>query len=76
MKQIYCTFCSNSKAETIIHDADIDMFESIYATIMTKIRNQQTKGSGWITDSVIDKTLTFQDKILKALIVILNCQKE
>ena len=51
----YITFCSNSNAETIINESDIDdVFESIYTTFISKIQKYLGKGSGWITDSVID----------------------
>ena len=34
------------------------MFESIYSTIISNIRKSLGKGSGWIIDSVIDRTIT------------------
>ena len=52
----------NLKAEAIIHDADMDsIFESIYGTIMAKIRKCQAEGSGWTIDSVIVENI----KVLK-----------
>ena len=47
----YSTFHSNSKAETIIVESDIDdVFESIYSKIISKIH---WKKSGWIIDYTI-----------------------
>ena len=41
-KAKYNTFCSNSKAETIINESDIDdVFESIYG--MSNLKNLQEK---------------------------------
>ena len=38
-KTLYSTFYSNSKAETIINESDIDdVFESIYSTIISNIQ--------------------------------------
>ena len=56
-KTKYDTLYSNSKAETIINENDIDdVFESIYTTVMTK--TQKSRGKvflliRWITDSVM-----------------------
>ena len=48
------TFYSNSKAEIIINETDIDdVFESIYTTDISDIQKSLGKGSGWIIDSVI-----------------------
>ena len=54
-----CTFCWHSKAETIINERDIndDVFKSVYTsytTIISNVQNSRGKGSGWITNSVID----------------------
>ena len=64
-KTKYGTFCSNSKADTIINESDTDdVFESIYTAISSDIKNFLGKGSGWITDSVIDfKGIIFPVKI-------------
>ena len=54
-KTKYDTFYSHSKAETVIKESEIDdVFESIYATITSNIKNYLGKGSGWIIDSVIE----------------------
>ena len=54
----YSTFYSNSKAETIIHDADINsILESIDSTIMTKIQKYHAEGSGWTIGSVIEQNI-------------------
>ena len=51
----YSTFYSNSKAETIINQIDIDdVFESHYVTILSNIQQSPEKIPCWITDSVID----------------------
>ena len=52
-------FYSNSKAEIIINESDIDdVFQSIYTTIITNIQKSLGKGSGWIIDSFIDHTIS------------------
>ena len=52
-------FYSSSKAEIIINENDIDdVFQSIYAKIITNIQKYLGKGSGWIIDSVIDHTIS------------------
>ena len=57
-KSKYNTFYSHSKAETIINENDIvDLFQSIYTTVMSNIRKVLGKGSGWIIDSVIDHNI-------------------
>ena len=35
-----------------------DIIQSIYTTIISNIQNSLGKSSGWIIDSVIDKTIT------------------
>ena len=35
-----------------------DVFQSIYTTIIRNIQNVLGKGSGWITELVIDHTIT------------------
>ena len=53
------TFYSNSEAEIIISDSDIyDVCQSIYTTIISNIKKSLGKGSGWISDSVIDHTIS------------------
>ena len=52
-------FYSNSKAEIIINESDIDnVFQSFYTTIITNIQKSLGEGSGWITDLVIDHTIS------------------
>ena len=47
----YCTFNSSSKAETIIHDSEIDdVFESIYSTIISSKQKSLAKSSVCIID--------------------------
>ena len=52
-------FYSHSKAETIISESDTDdnVFKSIYTTVTSNIQKYLGKGSGWITDSVIDHNI-------------------
>ena len=53
-KTKYGTFCSQSKAEKVLEESDIDdMFESIYTTVISNIQNLLGKGSDWIIGSVI-----------------------
>ena len=57
-KTKFDNFYSNSKAEMIINESDInDVFQSIYTTLITNIQKSLGKGSGWIIDSVIDHTI-------------------
>ena len=57
-KILYSTFYSNSKAETVINENDIDdVFESIYSTIISNMQKYIGQGSGWIIDSVIDHNI-------------------
>ena len=56
-KTNFDNFYSSSKAYVIINESDIDdVFQSVYATIITNIQKTLGKGSGWIIDSVIDHT--------------------
>ena len=58
-KTRYGNFCSSSKAEIIINESDIDdVFQSIYTTIIRNMQKSLVKSSYWITDSVIDHTLS------------------
>ena len=60
----YNTFYSNSKAETIINESDIDnVFESIYCKIISNIQKSIRKGSGWIIDSIINHTISISKYI-------------
>ena len=57
-KAIYSPFYSNSKAETVINESDInDVLESIYGTIISSIQKSLGNGSVWIIDSVIDDNI-------------------
>ena len=48
-KTKYGTFYSNSKAEIIVNESDInDMFKSIYTTFISNIQKSLGKDSGWI----------------------------
>ena len=58
-KTKYDNFYSSSIAEIIINESDTDdVFESIYSKIISNIQKSLGKGSGWITDSVIDHTIS------------------
>ena len=58
-KTKYASFYSSSKAEIIINESDIDkVFQSIYTTIIKNIKKSLGKGSGFITNSVIDHTIS------------------
>ena len=58
-KTKYDNFYSSSKAKIIINGSDIDdVFQLIYTTIMINIQKSLDKSSGWITDSVIDHTIS------------------
>ena len=57
-KIIYNNFDSNSKAETIFTENDIvDVFESIYITVISNIQKSLGQHSGWIIISVIDHNI-------------------
>ena len=57
-KTKYVTYYSQSKADTIINESDIDdIFESIYTTILSNIQKSLRKGSDWIIDSVIEHNI-------------------
>ena len=54
-KTKYDTLYSNSIAEAVIHESEIyDAIESIYTTAISNVQNYLVKGSGWVTDLVID----------------------
>ena len=54
----YDTFYSNSKAETITNERDIDdVFKSINGIIMSNIQNSLGKGPCWIIDSITDHNI-------------------
>ena len=58
-KTKYVNFYSSSNAEIIINESDVDnMFQSIYTTVITNIQKSLGKGSGSITDSVIDHSIS------------------
>ena len=51
------TFYKHSKTVAIITESEIDgVFQSIYTTIISNIKNSLGKGSGWIFDLVINRT--------------------
>ena len=54
----YDTFYTNSKAETITNERDIDdASKSINGTVMSNIQNSLGKGSSWIIDSITDHNI-------------------
>ena len=58
-KTKYDTFYSNSKAEIIINESDIDdVFQSIYTIIISNIQKYLAKGTGWIINSVIEHNIS------------------
>ena len=59
IKQGMALCIQNSKVEIIINESDIDdVFKSIYTTVISNIKKHLGKGSGWITDSVIDHNIS------------------
>ena len=70
-------FYSSAKTEIIINESDIDdVFQSIYTTIITNIQKSLGKSSGWITDSVIDHTITISKCNLFAVSSYIKLLKE
>ena len=58
-KTKYDTFYSDSKAEIIINESDIDdLFQSIHTTVTSNIQKSLRKGSVWIIDSVADQNIS------------------
>ena len=54
-KTKYSISYSNSNAETIIYQSDIDdVFESMYSAIISSIQKSLGKDSGWNSDSDFD----------------------
>ena len=54
-KRKHDAFYSSSKADITINESDSDdVFQSLYATIISNIQRYLGKGSDWIIDSVID----------------------
>ena len=54
-KTKYDTLYSNSIAEAVIHESEVyDAIESIYTTAISNVQKYLVKGSGWVTDLVID----------------------
>ena len=52
-------FYSSSKAERVINESDIvDVFQSIYAAIITNIQKSSETVSGWIIDLFIDHNIS------------------
>ena len=61
-KSMYDSFYSNSKAEIIISENDIDdVFQSVYTTITSNVQKSLGKSSGWIIDSVIDHNISISN---------------
>ena len=47
------------KSRNIINESDIEnAFKSIYTTIIANIQKSLGKSSGWVTDLVIDHTIS------------------
>ena len=58
-KTNYDTFYSSSKAEIIINENDTDdVLKSIYTKIIINKQKYLGKASSWISDSVIDHTIS------------------
>ena len=58
-KTMYDIFYSNSNAETVTNESEIDdVFQSIYTTIIRNIQKSLGKGSGWIINLFIDHTIS------------------
>ena len=57
-KTEYDNFYSSLKTEIIINENCNDVSESIYSTILSNIQKSLGKASGWIIDSVIDRTFS------------------
>ena len=58
-KAKYNSFYTNSNAEIIINESDInDVFELIYTTIISNIQKSLGKGLDWIIYSVIDHNIS------------------
>ena len=54
----YSIFYTNLKAEIIINESGIDdVFKSICSTIISNTQKSLRRGSGWVTDSVIDRNI-------------------
>ena len=56
IKHYTTLFIQTQKKETIANESD-DVFESIFTTIILNISKSLEQGSGWITDSVIDRNI-------------------
>ena len=58
-KTKFGNFNSNSKAEIITNEKDIEnVLKSIYTIIITNTQKSLGKGSGWVIRSVIDHTIS------------------
>ena len=76
-KTIYNACYSNSKAETIINESDInDLFEPIYSTIISNMQNSLGKGSGWIIDLIINHDINISKYSLLAVCSYIKLPKE
>ena len=68
-KTKYSIFYSNSNAETIIYQSDIDdVFESMYSAIISSIQKSLGKDSGWNIDSDLIKIFQIASPQLGAVI--------
>ena len=75
-KTKYDTLYSNSKADTVINESNIDnVFESINTTITSSIQKSIGKGSGWNIFKSEIMILIFQSTTLWLVAVIPNYQK-
>ena len=76
-KTLYRTFYSNSKADTIVNEGDInDVFESIYSTIILNIQKCLRQDFGWITDSVMDHNINISKNTPLASEIYIKLPKE
>ena len=58
-KTKYDTFYSNSEAEIIINESEIDdVFQSVCTTVILNKQKSLRKGSGYIINSVIDHIIS------------------
>ena len=53
----YGIFSLSSKADTVIDESDINVFESIYSGAISNIQISVRKNSGFIINSVLDHTI-------------------
>ena len=76
-KTLYRTFYSNSKADTIVNEGEInDVFESIYSTIILNIQKCLRQDMGWITDSVMNHNINISKNTPLASEIYIKLPKE